>query len=121
MRAIERFSLTVSRKHGGDLASSSEAALSITRAPWFRRGVRAFVRLMGHAAANDDDAQDDLVSFSAGYGEGATDALRLAKTILSDPAIKGHEGLALDMLADGFGHADVRAKITAIKSGRVSP
>lgn len=121
MRAIERFSLTVSRKNGGDLASSSEAALSVMRQPWFQRGIAAFTRLMGHCAANDDDAQDDLVAFSAGYGEGATDALRLARVILSDPVVRGHEDTALAMLAQGFGHADVKARIANIKAGRSVP
>lgn len=120
MRAIFRMSLKSARKHGDFDATVAETVGRI-HAPWAQRGLRQFIAIFGPAAANEEGAEDDIAAFSIGYSEGATDALKLAKAILSDPVVRGQEELALDMLADGFGHADIRAKITAIKSGRVSP
>lgn len=92
---------------GGDAAACAVA--DEAEAPWLLRGVRDACHLFGI------DRSDTQAAFVIGkaYEVGAKDALRLARTILSDPAVRGHELASLELLEAGAGHAEVLAAIRA--------
>ncbi len=88
----------------------TEAACAVAdeaEAPWLLKGVRDACHLFGIERADTQAAFVIGKSFEAG----ALSALRHARTILSDPAVKGHEALALEMIEAGAGHADILAAV----------
>lgn len=104
MKLIERI---VSVLVGENLAAASD----IVHRPWVERGVRDAARTFGVAEGETDSAFVAGVLFEAG----ALAALRQARAILSDAAVRGHELEALKLIEDGANHADVLAKLRASK------
>lgn len=88
---------------------AAEAVAAEVGRPWMRRGM---VEFFGPSGMAQGDTQAAFV-LSQAFEAGAHSALRLAHTVLSDPAIRGRELAALELLEVGAGHAEVLACIRA--------
>jgi hypothetical protein len=89
-----------------------KAALS---RPWFRRGALAANRM---GFTEGDIPEVGIVA--ALHEMGAHDALRAATALITDPAIRGREAEAIELLKAGHSHAEIREKLGR-KANAITP
>ncbi len=78
--------------------------------PWIDRGVGDAVRAL---QISDTDDLNAAIAWSISFERGAQDALRFAKVVLSDPTTRGRELEVMDLIAEGHGHAAIKAALAA--------
>lgn len=89
-----------------------EVAKAAAHRPWVRRGVSCAMARLG-IVSNDDTSVITAAVWGLAFEAGALDAMRFARIVLSDPAIKGRQIEALKLLEEGLPHAGIIAKLRA--------
>lgn len=80
--------------------------------PWINRGVADAISSLGIKSSNEAELS---AVWATSFERGALDAVRFAKIILSDPATRGRELEALDLIAEGHGHAAIKTALAKSK------
>ncbi|KQW27034.1 hypothetical protein ASE36_18980 [Rhizobium sp. Root274] len=85
--------------------------------PWVSRGISDGARRFGLSEGQIEEA---LVVGSA-FEAGAVSALRLARALVTDPALRGREAEALRLAEDGLGHAEIVARLRSHEISAPAP
>lgn len=112
-RVHDAFIALFHREAGAEAPAYAEQACAD---PWTDRGIRDAMRRL-HFTENDIQ---ETAGYSFAYSTGAHEALRLARAILSDPQVKGHEAEALRMVEQGLSHSEIVAALRAVKPASAS-
>ncbi|WEX77978.1 hypothetical protein PYH37_002822 [Sinorhizobium numidicum] len=96
-------------RRGG--ADASRLVTEQARRPWMQRGVYDAAQRLGLL---EGEAAAAMV-YGTAFEEGALAALRLARLILSDPAVRGREAEALKLIEEGASHGDIVARLRVRK------